>query len=424
MLGSRKSVAAVALAILLALMAVAQQGPPGASQEIPDAPSASKPLPESPFPAGTPPAPKSNPDASVPNEPPVNTPPAAEIRTAPQGQSTPEARSGSDELMTFAVTVNNVIVPVTVRDDSGRLVEGLAMRDFSVYEDGVRQPINFFTSDPFPLSVAVLLDMGMPDVTMRKVNETLPNIVGAFSQFDEVALYTYGNNVDRVQDFAGVTERLGAAIKRVRRPGRQGGVAVAGGPMNAGPTVNGRPFDPSMPQVATVRRESRVMNDAILLAAQDLAKRNRARRKIIFVISDGREDGSRASYQDVLKILLSNEISVYAVAVGDAALPGYDRLAKIHIPRTGYANILPKYSSATGGQVIAEFTREAIEDAYALVTETARNQYTLGYTTRATAASNYRSIEVRVLRGGLRVFARDGYYPLPPPRPQGQSQPQ
>ncbi|HVH88053.1 MAG TPA: hypothetical protein VM912_15105, partial [Terriglobales bacterium] len=128
------------------------------------------------------------------------------------------------------------------------------------------------------------------------------------------------------------------------------------------------------------------------------------------------EDGSRASYADVLKVLLTNKIAVYAIGVGSAAIPVYRRLEQINILGTGNSNILPKYANATGGEVFSEFTRDAIESAYAQVTLVARNQYTLGYYTQATLADNYRDIEVRVDRPGLVVTAKHGYYPLPPGR--------
>ena len=68
----------------------------------------------------------------------------------------------------------------------------------------------------------------------------------------------------------------------------------------------------------------------------------------------------------------------------------------------------------SGGEYFAEFTKSAIEQTYARLTEIARNQYTLGYTTRLTPGGAYRTVEVRVLRPDLKVVARDGYYPLPP----------
>jgi VWFA-related protein len=180
--------------------------------------------------------------------------------------------------------------------------------------------------------------------------------------------------------------------------------------------INGRPLDPGQRPIPTVERESKVLNDAILEAAEDLARREPTRRKVLFVISDGQESGSSASFREVLKVLLSRQITVYAVGVGNAALPGYGQAQQIHIPGMGYGDILPKYASATGGEVFNEFSQSAIERAYSRVTEEARNQYTIGYTTRATPSSAYRSIEVRVDRPALKVYARDGYYPLPPGR--------
>src|SRR4029077_16053412 len=157
---------------------------------------------------------------------------------------------------------------------------------------------------------------------------------------------------------------------------------------------------------------------AILHAALDLAKRDRTRRRIIFVVSDGRELGSTAGYEEVKKILLSNNISVFAVGVDSASIPIYDKLNRIRVPGFGTGNILAKYANDTGGDVMAEFDRAGIEQAYARIADTARTQYTLGYTTRATQATNYRTIDVRVLRPNLNVVAKPGYYPLPPQQQQ------
>jgi VWFA-related protein len=182
--------------------------------------------------------------------------------------------------------------------------------------------------------------------------------------------------------------------------------------------VNGRPFDPSVPHVPIIPKDRRVLNDAVLEAALDLSQVPPARRRVIMIIGDGREDGSQSSYADVLKVLLTNKVTVYAIGVGSAGIPVVRKLEQLNVPGTGNSNILPKYANATGGEVFSEFTRQSIEQAYAAVTVTARNQYTLGYYTQATLAENYRDIEVRVDRPDLNVTAKHGYYPLPPPRKQ------
>ena len=253
--------------------------------------------------------------------------------------------------------MNFVLVPVTVKDESGRLVDGLLRKDFAVYEEGVKQNITVFTSDPFPLSAAVILDTGMPDVALRKVNQTFPALQAAFGQFDEVSLYTYGNTVKKVLDFSGLNQRLDVVLRDLKENehGTSGGVPVIGGPINSGPTINGRPADPGAVVMNTPVIPSHVLNDAVLTAALDLSKRDPTRRKVIFIISDGHDWGSSARYNDVLKMLLSRNIAVYAVGVDSAAIPGYNTLEKIRLPRFGSSNILPKYASATGAMSLLNF---------------------------------------------------------------------
>jgi VWFA-related protein len=394
---------------------------PVAQQPVPDAPSATRPA--NPFPADTKPAPKEQPNrpeptpetAAPPQEDQTAQPPATQQQGPPKAAHDPAAEdSGREQLPIFTSTTNFVTVPVTVLDGDGRAVLGLMKRDFALYEDERPMDIKFFTSDPFPLSAAVIVDQGMADVSLRKVNASLDALSAAFAPYDEVALYTYSNTVQERSDWQAAGDQFTIAVKKSKSTGKTGGVPVIGGPLGAGPpSINGQRVDPSYPRVNTPVKESHVLNDAIVRAAADLAKRDKTRRRMIFIISDGGEDGSTSSYQDTLKLLLTNNIAVFALGVDAAAVPVYEKLARIRIPRFGTGNILPKYVSATGGQLITEFSRDAIERSYAELTGQARNQYTLGYTTNVTPSSNYRSIEVRVRRPNLRVYAKDGYYPLP-----------
>jgi len=450
----RPAIGTAILLVFLTLGATAdqQQGrAPTQKQDIPDAPSASRP--PQPFPT-TPPAespsqpadegpaaqPSTNPPVPSGNQapPPAANPavPAAEdnaaapapppdIKTVPEGGATPDGTSNAqDELFKITRNVNQVIIPVRVTDESGRLVSGLLPKDFAIYEDGRKRAMNFFTSDPLAISAALVVDLGMPDIAVQKVNQTLPALEGAFSQFDEVALYTYSTTVGRMADFGAVSKKLDAVLNQLKtKHGENNGVPVMSGPLGPqGPTVNGIPIDRSIPPPISPAKSARVLNDAVLAAALDLGKREKSRRKIIFIISDGRESRSDASYGDVLKVLLSNGILVYGVGVEGSAIPGYNKLEKLHIPGQGYSNILPRYANATGGEILSEYSKSAIESAYQRAIGDARNQYTLGYTTAATPSSTYREVEVRVNRPGCKssdlrpcvlVFAKSGYYPLP-----------
>jgi VWFA-related protein len=422
------------------------QSQPPQNGEIPDAPSAVQAPADNPEPPPIPkpeekkPAVERNPWTNQPVNQPTSAqpgtqpadnssneatpPPMPPVKTVPPGSTSKPGSNPQEDLYKLKVTTNFVEVPVTVKDKSGRPVDGLISSDFVVKENGTVQKLTYFTSDPFALSVAIVLDLGMPDTAVQKVNQTFPALVGAFAPYDEVALYTYSSTVSQVTDFSGVNQKLAALLNQMKTVrGHDNGAPVLGGPLaQNGPIVNGIPVDSPTPPVNTPPKEAHVLNDAILKAALDLSRhdRDRKRRKIIFVISDGREFGSKAGYNDVKRVLLSNEVQVKAVAVETSALPVYRKIERLHIPDQGYSNILPKYTSATGGGTpYSELTRNAIADAYSEVMSDARNQYTLGYTPsrpKTPTSSAYRNIEVVVNRPGLKIYARDGYYPLPPAR--------
>jgi VWFA-related protein len=442
---SRTKVLTGALALVWAFTAVpALQGQSAASQsqtqpaqDIPDAPSSVQPPSANPEPPPPPARPEEKKPESVARDPWTNqpiskagtpepgttpgagtspTPAMPPVRTVPPGSA--RKPNAQDQLYTYVVHTNFVQVPVTVKDRDGRRVDGLLSTDFTVKENGTEQKLTFFTADPFALSVAIVLDLGMPDSAVQKVNQTFSALVGAFAPYDEIALYTYSSTVSEVSEFAGPTQKLTALLNQMKTErGHNNGPPVLSGPLAPnGPIINGVPVGSPTEPVYTPPKESHVLNDAILRAALDLSKRDRTRRKIIFVISDGRESGSKASYKDVLRLLLSNEVQVQAVAVDSAALPIYGKIERLHLPHEGYGNILPKYASATGGAQYTELSRGAIESIYAQALSEARNEYTLGYTparpkTPTTAA--YREIEVVVHKAGLKISAKNGYYPAP-----------
>ncbi len=231
---SRWWIGAALLAVSLAVpFAGAQdQGQkPQDPQEIPDAPSATRPAQT--FPTNLPPAPRPEapPERPVPGAAPApagseaTPPPMPPIKTIPPGSASTEGMNTRDDLYTFKVTTNFVLVPVTVKDDAGHLVDGLLPKDFSVFEDGRKESLKFFTSDPFPLSAAIVLDTGMSDVVLQKINQTYSALSGAFSPYDEVSLYTFSSTVSQVTDFSAVSQKLTAVLNQIKiERGRNNGV--------------------------------------------------------------------------------------------------------------------------------------------------------------------------------------------------------
>jgi VWFA-related protein len=281
----------------------------------------------------------------------------------------------------------------------------------------------FFTTDPFPLSVAFVVDQSLPADTMNRVNQSLAAVTGAFTKADSVAVFGYNSSPRMITDFTGAQgARLSVALSQAKAPGRDMGVIAPGGPMDDGPTINGRPIDPNVsPQhglntgFAITPKEYHPLNDAILAAAVELAKQPKGRRKILYIVSDGKEQGSKASYKEVVRFMLTNHISLYGTLVGDSALWGVGYLDKFHLPLlpTMRDNLLPKYALATGGTLDSEVSENGMQMSFAKIVDSVRGQYTLGYLSHANLmASGFHTIEVRV-EGvpNLDIIAPDGYYP-------------
>jgi VWFA-related protein len=312
-----------------------------------------------------------------------------------------------------------VEIPFTVKDSKGKQVYGLTWRDVRVYENGLRQQMKFFTTDPFPLSVALVIDQSVTQDTMQKINDSLSALQGAFSAYDEVSIFTYNNGVTRQTGFtAAQSARLGAILERSKAPGREPNMDM-GGPMSQTTLKNNQQVDPNTTPVrgqlgitTTTPREYHTLNDAILAAARETATAGKGRRRIVYVISDGKEYGSKAKEKDVIKFLQTNKIELYATLVGDSAVPGLGFLDRIHLPLTMRDDELPRIAQASGGQCDPEFRLRGIENSFARITEEVRTQYTIGYYTHESPFNEkFRKIEVRVLRPGLTIISKDGYYP-------------
>ena len=341
--------------------------------------------------------------------------------TAPQQEAPYIPKPGEQRGFLIRVPVTYIDVPVTVRDKKHQPVAGLTWRQFKIYEDGVRQKISFFSVDPRPLSVAFVIDQTLPSDVMRKVNEALSAATGAFTPADSVAIFAYNSSPRMITEFTGAQgARLPAALQSAKASGRDMGVISPGGPLDNGPTINGKLVDPNVaPQrgnmgFITIPKEVHPLNDAILQAAKALAQQPKQNLRVLYVISDGKESGSKASYKEVVRYLLTNNIVLYGTLVGDSAMWGVGYLDKWHIPLvpTMRDNILPKFALATGGALESQYSENGIQKSFATISSSARTQYFLGYYTHANMMSDkFHKITVVVEAPGLDVTARDGYYP-------------
>lgn len=297
-----------------------------------------------------------------------------------------------------------VVLPVTVKDKSGRLVPDLGRDEFRIFEDNVEQHIDVYTTEAFPLSMVVLIDNDLKTKDSREVESSLDAIVGSMSDLDEAFICRFDEFFHPGKGFTSDQDKLLTELKRTKLDSRSP-LIPPDGPFS-GPKINGHAVDgsPSVPEsTMTIQQaqSTKALDDAVFDAAELLKDRPRNRRKLIFIVSDGANGGKRYNtntFDTTVKELLGHSISVFGVGVGSAF---FDRRFER----------LSEYAHATGGDVYYAARRETMEDLFNRVTEEARNEYTLAYIPRGTNRQNdYHDVEVRVKREGLTILTKNRYY--------------
>jgi VWFA-related protein len=330
--------------------------------------------------------------------------PPAKAQTSPSSpQQSPQQPQQQAQVR---VQVNQVVVPVTVKDRSGNLVPDLNKGDFRIFEDDVEQRIIYFSADPVPLSVVLLIDNDLKRSDARQVQDSLDAIVAGLSASDEAFVCRFDQFFHEGKGFVSDQDKLLTELKRTRLD-QETSAGPSSSAITESPTINGHSATGDSPKPAETTlniqgQSTKALDDAVYAAAQLLKDRDpdRKRRKIILLISDGANNPKVNTYKFdiVIKDLLRYNIAVYGVGVGSAYFNRkFERLSK--------------YAHDSGGDVYYGLKREDIEEFYSRVTEEARNQYILAYTPTGTDRSaDHHSIEVRVERRGLTVLTREGYY--------------
>jgi len=325
--------------------------------------------------------------------------------TTPGQQPPPpdEARL-SDARAKITVNANLVVLPVTVKDASGRLVPDLARDEFRVFEDNVEQRVDVFTNEAFPLSMVVLIDNDLKSKDSKEVERSLDAIVGAMGDLDEAFLCRFDEFFHPGKGFQSDKDKLLTELQRTKLSSRSA-LGPSDGPFDPQMKINGHAVDgsPAIPESThTIEDQpTKALDDAVFSAAELLKSRPRNRRKIIFIVSDGINGGkkyNKNTFDSTVKELNSHNVSVFSVGIGSAY---FDRRFER----------LSEYAHATGGDVYYAAKTESMQELYSRITEEARNEYTLAYVPRDTSrGKEYHDIEVRVKREGLTILTKNRYY--------------
>jgi Ca-activated chloride channel family protein len=276
----------------------------------------------------------------------------------------------------FRAGVEVVSLNVIVTDGSGHYVTDLSQGDFSIFEDGVKQDVTFFTRTNLPIALSVLLD------TSASMENKLPTAQEAAIGFakrlrsqDLAEVIDFDSRAVVLQDFTNNATQLEQAIKKTS----------AGG--------------------------STSLYNAVYIALKDLKKivaKNveEIRREAIVVLSDGEDTSSLLSFEEVLDLAKRSETAIYTI--GLRANEGPSTTTK------GFKEaefVLRQFAQETGGR--AFFPNQLVELAtvYGQISDELSSQYTVGYTSRNTKRDGaWRRVVVRVNRPSLVARTKLGYF--------------
>jgi VWFA-related protein len=268
------------------------------------------------------------------------------------------------------ISVNSdlVVLNVTATDGKGAYVHGLKRGDFKVIEDGHEQQITNFGEEETPFAVALLIDIsGSMEGRITLARAAAIRFLDGLRENDVAAVYSFHSEVGQVQEFSNERDLAPRAF-------------------------------------ALHATGMTVLNDAIVEASKDLARRPEKRRAIL-VLSDGADTSSHATSDKALAAALAANATIYAVDMGEHTGGG---AAAIDAMASSAA--LKNFAAKSGGRYVSTPGGEAMRQAFAGIVEELSNQYTVGYRpTNRAHDGRWRAINVEVARAGVLARTRHGY---------------
>lgn len=352
-----------------------------------------------------------------------------------------------------------VLLPITVRDKRGELVNNLTSADITLTEDGRPQQIKTFEREsktPLRLGLAIdtspSLRAAMNDerkAAGKFLEQMMPDATTTGTHASEAFLIHFDREVELLEDFTSARDKLQHELDNIGPSERQSRSPL--GPETSDEDrTNGR---------RTGNGGGTQLYDAIYLAADELMKLKEGRKALI-VFSDGEDRGSKETLNDALDAADRANMAIYTIYFkgqgqrsenpfpssgrrgggypggggggypggggggypgggggypgggggypggGSGGQRGDDR--KIEID--GKKN-MEKIATRTGGRYYEAKKKENLDDIYSDIAKELQNQYVLTYTPdQRINEDEFHKIVVKAKNGDLTVATREGYY--------------
>jgi Ca-activated chloride channel family protein len=266
-------------------------------------------------------------------------------------------------------TSDLVVLSATIVDKDGGPVEGLERDLFTVYDEGARQRIDLFTNEDTPVSVGLIIDSS--GSMRRKVGEVVAaTVTFAKLSHPEDELFALAFN-DEVRE----TSAAGAFL----RAGDLTAVEKA---------------------VSSMRPEGRTALYDAVIAGLDRLEMGSQSRKVLIVMSDGGDNASRATLDQVLDRARRSDATIYTIGLFEAGDPDAN------------PGVLKSIAQATGGERFLPRSPAPLLRACQQIAREIRSGYTLAFEPPK-RDGRYHRIRVELNRPNGRrvdVRTRPGYF--------------
>jgi Ca-activated chloride channel family protein len=286
--------------------------------------------------------------------------------------------SAAQQQLVFRGTGEVVRVFVTVTNKDGRLVTNLTQPDFEVRDDGKPQPITLFDNTPQPIRLIVMLDVsGSMDGNLPLLRAASEQLITRLQPKDAARIGTFGNDVMISPSFTRDANELRSALPATIAPDA--------------PTPLWRALNESMNAFGDTG---------------DI-------RRVILVLSDGRDSGVRFGKQFVSQIEVidrarDEDVMIYAIGLrsrrGGAMGGSLSDMMTADLPDAGLARV----AEETGGGYTEIRVGQDLAAAFAAVVDELHSQYAIGFAPPKRDGKTHK-VDVRVSTSGLKVRGKKSY---------------
>jgi Ca-activated chloride channel homolog len=282
------------------------------------------------------------------------------------------AAQNFDDSPVIRVDVRLVRVLATVRDATGNLVGNLEKSDFAILDNNVTQQISVFErKTEQPLSVGLLVDCSGSTAKdlkfeVESVSRFLKALFREGNPEDSVALYSFNYQVTKQSPYTHNFAQLDRALR-----GLHGEAGTS-------------------------------LYDAIYLASQELGTRKG--RKVLMIVTDGGDTTSAKDYHAALNSAQLADSVIYPILV----VPIANEAGR----NTGGEHALSTLAQSTGGRVFEPTLGALLDKAFGDILQELRTQYLIAFYPHEVplTKNRFHQLEVRVMRPGLQILSRNGYY--------------